>query len=444
MEVQEKKVFVNDLTLGMYVSRLDRPWLETPFTLQGFLIISLRQIDEIERFCRFVYVDQQKSRTSVASKNANKDDSVDPNRPRFGLTAMPLKHGTYAQIKAFDEETLSVKQVSEQVNKTLIQVTAQISKGARFDPKNIKNIASEIVSSVIRNPDVFACLARVKEKDDYLHHHSIRCSIWAALLGRHIGLRRLDLEILTQAILLKDLGKTRLPELFITKPYQQLNSEQRIIYKKHVAITVKIIEQITGLNPKIMTVIASHCERYDGSGFPRRQKGDEIPLLSIIAGLATHYDQLINPRALSSALCPSDALSTLYQHRNQWYQEDVILEFIQALGLYPAGSVVELSTGELAVVVEQYAERRLRPRVVVVTDKSAQPSNDLHSIDLLTEAVSRQEFDQLKPSNPLPCIDILRDLKVNDYDFDLLKVREKLFIPNKKRFGFFSFKNTKQ
>ena len=122
----------------------------------------------------------------------------------------------------------------------------------------------------------------------------------------------------------------------------------------------------------------------------------------------------------------------------------MILEFIQALGLYPAGSVVELSTGELAVVVEQYAERRLRPRVVVVTDKSAQPSNDLHSIDLLTEAVSRQEFDQLKPSNPLPCIDILRDLKVNDYDFDLLKVREKLFIPNKKRFGFFSFKNTKQ
>ena len=120
-----------------------------------------------------------------------------------------------------------------------------------------------------------------------------------------------------------------------------------------------------------------------------------------------------------------------------------MLEFIQALGLYPAGSVVELNTGQLAVVVEQYAERRLRPRVVIVTDENQVPVSELTSLDLLSEAISPQEKEMLEQGNKktkLPFIYIVKDLQVSEFAVDLLKVKEKLFTPNKKRFGFFNFR----
>jgi HD-GYP domain-containing protein (c-di-GMP phosphodiesterase class II) len=446
MEVVEHKVPVRELTVGMYVSKLDRPWLETPFKIQGFLVTSQTEIEEIESVCDYVYVDVVKSRAKLKSTQLDSGIySSDGKSPvaKYPFTPVEIKHGTYREITAFENSSGFAYQANEAVDKALVQVTSQISKGLMFDQKSVKNVASNIVSSVIQNPDVLACLTRVREADDYLHHHSIRCSVWGAILGRHIGLRRMELEILTQAILLKDLGKTRLPQDVLNLQENEMNSEKRVIYKKHVAMTVKLAQQISGLHPKILPIIASHCERYDGSGYPRQQRGDEIPQLAIIAGIATYYDELTNPRDIKKSKSPSATLATLYDQRNSLFQEDLVLEFIQALGLYPAGSVVELNTGQLAVVVEQYAERRLRPRVVIVTDENQVPVSELTSLDLLSEAISPQEKEMLEQGNKktkLPFIYIVKDLQVSEFAVDLLKVKEKLFTPNKKRFGFFNFR----
>ncbi len=444
MEVVEHKIPVGDLTVGMYVSRLDRPWLETSFKIQGFLITAQAEIEEIESYCQFVYVDIVKSRAKPEIKKRSILGAGASAAPvaKYAFTPVDIKHGVYRELVAFEDERAFAYRANTDVNKALIHVTSQISKGLMFDQKTVKNVASNIVSSVIQNPDVMACLARVRESDNYLHHHSIRCSVWGAIVGRHIGLRRLELELLTQALLLKDLGKTRLPQDILSLSEKQLNSEQRIIYKKHVAMTVKLVQQIEGVNPKMLPVIAAHCERYDGSGYPRQFKGDKIPLLSIIAGLATHYDELTNPRDVRQSMSPSATLARLYEQRNTLFQEDIVLEFIQALGLYPAGSVVELNTGQLAVVVEQYAERRLRPRLVIVTDNNKIPVADLTSLDLLSEALSLQESETLKQNKKkakLPVVYVVRDLQSSEFPIDLLDVKEKLFTPNKKRFGFFNF-----
>ncbi len=445
MEIVEHKVPVSELKVGMYVSRLDRPWLETSFKIQGFLITSQEEIEEIENFCQHVYVDVEKSREKLnVKRHAVLSDGKGKPAPvaKYAFTPVDIKHGVYKDIVAFEDERAFAYRANEDTNKALVQVTSQISKGLMFDQKTVKNAASNIVSSVIQNPDVMACLTRVRESDDYLHHHSIRCSVWGAILGRHLGLRRKDLELLSQALLLKDLGKTRLPQDILSLPENQLNSEQRIIYKKHVAMTVKLVQQIEGVNPKVLPLIAAHAERYDGTGYPRQLKGDKIPALAIMAGLATHYDELTNPRDVMQSMSPSQTLAKLYDQRNTLFQEDVVLEFIQALGLYPAGSMVELNTGELAIVVEQYAERRLRPRVVIVTDSNKVPIADLKSLDLLADAISPQEEENLtkqKKKAKLPVIYIVRDLQSSEFSVDLLQVKENLFIPNKKRFGFFNF-----
>lgn len=447
MEIVQLKVSVDELVLGMYVSRLDRPWLETPFKLQGFLLRDDSEIDELQKYCKYVYVDIEKGLDPLQT---NKHASIKASVKRkeappaaYKFTPIDVRHDTYREAVGFSAEAKEVSVLQADIDKAMTAVTQQISSGKSFDQATVKGAANNIVSSVIRNPDVLSWLTRVRLSDDYLHHHSIRCAIWAALLGRYIGLRRYDMEVMTQAMLLKDIGKTRLPDDILGKDERELNSAQRAIYRKHVAISVQLLKQVSGLNPKTLPIIAAHRERYDGSGYPRHLKGDEIPQMAIIAGLATHYDELTNPRDVRMALSPSAAVNSMYEARNTLFQEDVVAEFIQSLGIYPAGSIVELNTGELAVVVEQYAERRLRPRIVIVTDPSKTPIVDLRSLDLLEEALAPQESKNLDPKSKrasLPLVYIVRDLPQEEYPLDLMKVKEKLFTPNKKLFGFFNFK----
>lgn len=447
MEIVQLKVSVDELMLGMYISKLDRPWLETPFKLQGFLLRDDSEIAELQKYCKFVYVDIEKGLDPL---DAKKHASIKPGgkrkdvpAPAYKFTPVEVRHDTYREAVGFSAEAKEVTTLQADLEKAMTAVTSQISSGKTFDQGAVKNVATNIVSSVIRNPDVLAWLTRVRLSDDYLHHHSIRCAIWAALLARHIGLRRYDMEVLTQAMLLKDIGKTRLPDDILGKDERELNSAQRAIYRKHVAITVQLLKQVTGLNPKIFPIIAAHRERYDGSGYPRNLKGDEIPMLAIIAGIATHYDELTNPRDVRMALAPSSAVNAMYDNRNTLFQENIVVEFIQSLGIYPAGSIVELNTGELAIVVEQYAERRLRPRVVIATDSNKNPISELRSVDLLEEALAPQESKSLDPKSKrasLPLLYIVRDLPQEEYPLDLMKVKEKLFVPNKKLFGFFNFK----
>ncbi|HEY9034734.1 MAG TPA: HD domain-containing phosphohydrolase [Pseudomonadales bacterium] len=446
MEIVQLKVAVDELTLGMYVAKLDRPWLETPFKLQGFLLRDESEIEQLQKYCKFVYVDIEKGLDPIQFKKheplkqAKRKEAAPPVHK---FTPLEVRHDTYREAANFKTEAKEVGQLQVDLEKALSTVTSQITSGKTFDQKSVKNVATNIVSSVIRNPDVMALLTRIRMSDDYLHHHSMRCAVWAALLGRHIGLRRYDMELMIQAALLKDIGKTRLPDDILSKDERELNSAQRVIYRKHVAITLQLLKQVQGLNPKVFPIIGAHRERYDGSGYPRHLKGDEIPMLAIVVGIATYYDELTNPRDVKMALAPSSAVNAMYDNRNVLFQEDIVVEFIQSLGIYPAGSIVELNTGELAIVVEQYAERRLRPRVVIATDADKQPVADLRAVDLLEEALAPQESKALDAKSKragLPLLYIVRDLPQDEYSLDLMKIKEKLFMPDKKRFGFFSFK----
>ncbi len=447
MDALQQKLAVNSLAVGMYVSALDKPWLETPFKLQGFLIRDESEIEEIKQHCQYVYIDSEKGKANAEGRFSSLSSSATQRSvipPKYAFTPIDIKHGAYREHVDFEQESKSAVKLNQEVDKTLSHISAQVSKGVAFDQKPLKTAAGDIVSSVIRNPDVIAWLTRVRLSDNYLHHHSIRCSIWAALLGRHIGLRRHDLELLTQAILMKDIGKTRLPEDILAKEEKALNSEQRIIYRKHVAMSLQLLKQIEGVNPKVFPIIGGHRERYDGSGYPRHLKGDNIPLLSIIAGIATYYDELTSPRDLSLSMAPSAAVNLLYEKRNVFFQEDVVLEFIQSLGLYPAGSIVELNTGELAVVVEQLSERRLRPRLMVATNSDKKMIKNLRSLDLLEEALAPQEkktLDKKSKRFNLPLIYIVRDLQQGEFDLDLLRIKEKLFVPSRKTFSFSFFKS---
>ena len=139
------------------------------------------------------------------------------------------------------------------------------------------------------------------------------------------------------------------------------------------------------MNKDVLDMVAHHHERHDGSGYPNGLSGDRIPVYARIAAIVDCYDAITSHRSYARAIPPSAAIKKLYEWRDVDFQAELVEEFIQAVGIYPAGTLVELSSGEVAVVVAEYRTRRLRPKVMVLLDANKLPVTEVKIVDLLNQ-----------------------------------------------------------
>jgi hypothetical protein len=239
------------------------------------------------------------------------------------------------------------------------------------------------------------------------------------VLGRHLGLPKRDLEVLALGVLLKDLGKT----LLDLDLQDSSDRESESVRESFVERGCELLRQIPGVEPRVISVVKTHCERLNASGYPQHLVGDKIPLLGKIAGLVTFYDQILWPQGQSHSLAPSKAVARLSDVRNTLFQEELVIEFIRAIGWYPTCSLVELSRGEVAVVVQQNLERRLKPKVLVVLDALKQPLPSAVLLDLAQEESSQKLWGFGKNSQGLLLgHDIARELESRHYAIDVAQV----------------------
>jgi len=371
----------------MFVSGLDRPWTQTPFPLQGFYIRDLDEIKQLKLHCNHVYIDVVKGSPPVKTRlrKLSKRASRKPVRAEAAsrvtdVTPIRVRRDVYVDVAPVEKEIGQAKALHQQVYRAVGSVMSQINVDAQQVPiKDTKRAASAMVDSIVRSPDAFTWLSRVREKDEYTYGHAVRSAVWAILFGRHIGLPKPELDILAMGVLLKDLGKAKLPRQIIEK--SKKNAVEREAYEKFVDYGIEILRDLPDVKPRVTSVVKTHCERVNGSGFPAHLRGDKIPLLGKIAGIVTYYDETTNPRN-ENPISPSKAVSNLYEARGIEFQEDLVVEFIRAIGLYPTGTLVELNTGEVGVVVEQNFERRLKPKLMIVLDAVKQPLLTPEPLDL--------------------------------------------------------------
>ncbi len=137
-----------------------------------------------------------------------------------------------------------------------------------------------------------------------------------------------------------------------------------------------------GINDAILDMIASHHERHDGSGYPHGLSGGDIPVFGRIAGLVDCYDAMISRRVYADARSSYDAVRELNLQSGTGFQREMVEQFVQALGMFPTGRIVEMNTGEVGIVVEQNRVRRLRPKVMVLLDAQQQPVSSHRVLDL--------------------------------------------------------------
>jgi len=394
-EFTQEKIPVQDLAEGMYVSKLDRPWVGTPFPLQGFYIQNDEDISKLSQYCEYVNIDTIKSRVPIKSYHSNPAPRRRPtestNTVRSSETAsrdsslntgrLVSSQKVYKRSKSLNQELNQASKLHLDITKAVDQVMEKLTTGRPIPLDSTKKITDKMVDSISRNPDAFVWITRIRDKDEYTYSHSVRSSIWAITFGRYLGLEKDNLENLALGVLLSDIGKTELPDELLIKNDTLSDSEYDTL-KKHVQYGVEILANCKGINSEIVSIVTTCHEKYNGSGYPQGLKGDQIPLLGKIAGIVDFYDAVTCPRNEESALSPSEAMIKLHHIRGNEFQEELVDEFIQAIGIYPTGSLVELSTGEVGIITEQNEGRRLRPKILIILDNHKMPLKKHREIDL--------------------------------------------------------------
>lgn len=438
MRVKQIKVDMNELSLGMFVSGLDRPWSQTPFPLQGFYLRDLSDLNQLKSICNYVFIDIEKGRGPISSRLIRRDaPSIsglksalrEPAATMVSEAIAPLKiqRNLYHEVIPLQKEVKKAKQLHQKIYAQVVDVIKllEIKPAEDISLVEAQRLISEMVDSVIRNPDAFTWLSRLQEKDKYIFSHVIRASVWAVLFGRHIGLPKRDLDVLAMGVLLKDIGRTKLDPVLLGK--RNRTATEELVYERFIDLGADILRKMSGIEPRVISVVKTHCERLNGSGFPQHLVGDKIPLLGKIAGIVTYYDQITNPRGSRNPIAPSKAVAKLYELRNIQFQEELVVEFIRAIGLYPTGTLVELNTGEVGVVVEQNFERRLKPKIIVVYDAFKRKLNDFVLLDLSIDDKHKQELIDTgkKTRYEIEKIEIARDLEPGSIDIDISNIRDK-------------------
>ena len=532
------------LLLGMFVAELDRPWLDTPFLIEGILVLQLQELETLKKICHYVYVDLDKSsenvvaeiarahrltearfasnthltavaslRSSVAESSEDvkrkarlqtnkkmyaafekvrgdwddvhaENEAKGKGRRRFqtrndvkvtqetrgkftGLVRSIADDNSYEDSLAErailwikdlfggktnpDELVAQNKKVRHSIRQDLLQSKGQSSESqskVRFvtypdkvsaadetpralkafssgeallgtllqDIRNgrvpqvdaVKNVVDEMVDSMIDNPDALLWIARLREDHVVTYNHGVKVGLYMVALGRHLGFPRKELATLGLIGMLADVGKTRLPRALLDKP-GMLSSNEYAIAKEHVKLGIEALKETGQLTPEVELGILQHHERMDGSGYPAGLKGHDISVYGRMAAIADCFAALITPRAYANPQPPQEALMTLYEWGEKSLHQPLVEQFIQAVSVFPVGSMVELSSGEICVVLAHNRVKRLEPKVLVLTWPDKTP---------LATPIERDLMAQPRDFNNKP-IRITRGLAAGAYGLKL-------------------------
>ena len=391
-ELEEQRIDVADLRVGMFVCRLDRPWEETPFPLQGVELLGDGDIEAIRAHCTFVYIDARRLLR----------DAPPPMLTRTRLADSRFENVRHYGSVPFEDELPKAREAFENALLRVDGIFEEVARGNALSAAHVEQAVRPLVASILRNADVFFWIEGLRSRDGYSYRHAINCSALAAVFGRHMGLAEETIISVAAGGLLMDVGKTRLPEALLQHA-GPLDDAGMTLMRSHVEQGQAIVARSSITDPDVADIVRTHHERYDGSGYPQRLGGHAIPLVGRMLGLIDAYDAMTTPRAYRAALSRHRALRQIYAARDSLFQSEIVEQFQVCLGVYPTGSLVELSTGEIAVVAAQNQVRRLRPRVVVLSTPDRQPLTDFRRVDLMQPGIGQAEADIVRSLTAAEC-----------------------------------------
>lgn len=357
--LRRTKLPVDLLEIGMKVVKLDRPWTDVPVLFQGFVLTDPGQAQVLRQYCEWVVVEDEERRLApIISKVARqRKRTTEPmEETRSLLEEIPRAKATWYKTRTFIERVI---RDIEQGNDNL-------------HLQHARPIIRNCVDSIKANASAMFWMTRIKSRDAYTAEHCLRVAIFTVAFARFLGMPDEDLEIAGLCGLLHDIGKLKVPPSILNKP-GALSPDEFSVMQKHTTLGYNLLKQDPDVDSIISDVTVHHHERIDGYGYPHQLEEPQISRFARLVSIVDAFDALTSDRCYRDGVPTSDAMRILYRNRGQQFDAGMVEAFIRMIGVYPPGSLVELSSGEVALIVATHPGKKLKPRVEVLLDANKHP-----------------------------------------------------------------------
>ncbi len=367
---------------------------------QGFFVRTDEELEQLKQLCNFVYIDEEGKEQQQGKRRVAANEATSPPVENAG------KQAAKPHPVAIEDEITEARKIREQASRRFRDMLDEARLGKGIDVGVANRIVGDMVESLLRNPDALLLLRSLSQYDAEAESHAINCSILSMTFGRCLHLPHHELTELGLAALLHDIGETEIPvEILHEGPK---NTEETSLYRRHTEFGANILRDMYSLPERVINVALSHHEQINGEGYPRGLKGDEIDYFSRIVAITNVYDH-ITLGSSGPSLPPAEALRYLYLYRDKFFDSDVTERFIECLGVYPVGSLVEIATGEVAIVISIPPEAHLYPRLLLVLDAHKNRYQPPHIMNL-AQFASSENAQKYAISRVLPA---------GSYDIDI-------------------------
>jgi HD-GYP domain-containing protein (c-di-GMP phosphodiesterase class II) len=402
-----KRVSTINLMEGMYVQELDRPWVETPFMFQGFKLVKQREIEILQELCEFVYINVERGIDPPDVYHRHDPSHKVTMQELVQVSKLPPPKAKYEDSSDVEDELGAARETYTKSQRLVDDLFSDIRSKGKLNVPAVKEAVDEITESVLRNPDAFMLLRQLKAKDTYSYSHAIDSCALAASFCRHLGFPKDELKDIAMGTLLLDVGKLKVPDEILEKQ-DRLTEEEFRMMQRHVTFGVEMLAGAGKISRTTIEMVATHHERLNGKGYPQKLKGEAIPVAGRIAAIIDCYDAMTSERPYKKPVSAHDAIRELYKWRGTDFQEELVEQFIQCLGIHPTGTLVELNSGQVAIVLSQNRVRRLSPKLLLILNADKVPYEEPHILDLM-----KYEEETLGER-----LTISHALDPEDFDFD--------------------------
>ena len=348
----EVKLPSDCLEIGMNVTHLDRPWTEVPVLLQGLTIETPDDVLMLKKHCDYVFIEIEK-KFWLDVKKGSMEQKSDIHYP--GFRECEDIH------QALPKAKISFERAKKQIN----EVLECISNGELFDMDASRLAIKSCVSSILTNANALLWLTQIKKQDQYTAEHSLRVGILSIAFGRFVGLKDRELETVGLCGMLHDVGKMKIPNKVLNKP-SSLTDQEFDVMKLHPVYGNEILNELKNVDKIIKDTAHYHHERMDGKGYPQSLSAGYLHKYIRMVSIVDVYDAITSARSYKDSSPAFDALKILFSERGKHFDSELVEAFIRMVGIYPPGTLVEMTNGEVGIVVSANDDSRLRPKVELV------------------------------------------------------------------------------
>ncbi|MCK7633308.1 MULTISPECIES: HD-GYP domain-containing protein [unclassified Shewanella] len=381
------KVSVHQLQIGNFV-RLPVAWKDHPFLFSSFHIKQAAQIELIKNLgIAHVIVDLERSDVEPLSV-----DAVNP----IKLPPAPEIHDLKNDMELYKAEQIEVqKKLRRDIHKTeqnftrsVAMMRSMISK-LRNRPLNAVDDAKDLVHSIVEqlltSDNLVLHLMSDAKQDESIYYHSLNVAILSMLIAKEMEWSRSEIEAIGLSALFHDVGKLKIPPQILKKSTHWPAPELNFI-KQHPLLGVELLKLAENFPPSALPAITNHHEFLDGTGYPKGLKEADLDQMSQLLAVVNEYDSLCYPNPQDKPMMPYAALGHLYKQYKTKLNQEYIGKIIKMLGIYPPGSVVELSSGQYAMVMSVNLQKLLCPKILVYDAQV--PKDQAPIVDLELEGIS--------------------------------------------------------